>query len=268
MKDFNPASSFGYAVSRRYDEHLRGDEAETVAFLARMADGRDALEFAIGTGRVALPLSRTGVRVDGIELSLDMVDRMREKPDGSDLQVIIGDMSRATTGRTYGLVYLVYNTIGNLLTQDDQVQCFKNAARHLTDDGVFVLECRIPTALARPGHQFVDVEEVELEHVTLGVSQYDAVSQILDCNHVTIGVDGVILSPIRLRLAHPPEFDLMAGIAGLQLRERWGGWRCEPFTASSWRHVSVYERVRCGDAINPHGSKTISRATDLAADAS
>ena len=129
MKDFNPASSFGYAVSRRYDEHLRGDEAETVAFLSRMADGRGALEFAIGTGRVALPLSRTGVRVDGIELSLDMVDRMREKPDGSDLQVIIGDMSRATTGRTYGLVYLVYNTIGNLLTQDDQVQCFKNAAR-------------------------------------------------------------------------------------------------------------------------------------------
>jgi SAM-dependent methyltransferase len=241
MQGFNPATSFGHDVSYRYDSHPRGDEAETVAFLSRMAGGRDTLEFAIGTGRVALPLSRTGVRVDGIELSQDMVDRLREKPDGSCLDVRIGDMSRVTTGRAYGLVYLVYNTIGNLLTQDEQVQCFENAARHLADDGVFVLECRIPKAPARLGHQFIDVEAIELEHVTLGVSRYDPVSQILDCNHVTIGADGLTLSPIRLRLAHPPEFDLMARIAGLRLRERWGGWNCEPYTASSWRHVSVYE---------------------------
>jgi SAM-dependent methyltransferase len=181
------------------------------------------------------------VRVDGIELSQDMVDRLREKPGGGAVEVTVGDMSRVTTGRTYGLVYLVYNTIGNLLTQDDQVRCFENAARHLTDDGVFVLECRIPTAPAQPGHQFVDVEEIELDHVGLGVCRYDPVSQILDENHVVIGADGVLLSPIRLRLAYPPEFDLMARIAGLRLRDRWGGWNGEPFTASSWRHISVYE---------------------------
>ncbi len=134
----------------RYDTHTRGDEDETVAFLARQAGGRDALEFAVGTGRIALPLTRAGVRVDGIELSQDMVDRMREKPGGNAIEVIIGDMSRVTAGHRYGLVYLVYNTIGNLLTQDEQVICFQNAARHLDPGGVFVLECRVPTAPSLP----------------------------------------------------------------------------------------------------------------------
>jgi SAM-dependent methyltransferase len=242
MDGFDPRTSFGLDVSKRYDvEDARGDEEETVAFLARIAGRRDALELAVGTGRIALPLGRAGVRVDGIELSQDMVDRLREKPGGTDLEVTIGDMSSVTTGRTYGLVYLVFNTIGNLLTQDDQVRCFQNAARHLADDGVFVLECRVPTAPSRPGHQFVDAEEVRVDHVTLGVCQYDPVAQILDVNHVRISAEGIILSPISLRLAHPPEFDLMARIAGLRLRERWGGWNGEAFGAASWRHVSVYE---------------------------
>jgi hypothetical protein len=169
-----------------------------------------------------------------------MVDRMREKPGGTVIDVLTGDMSRVTTGRSYGLVYLVYNTIGNLLTQDDQVRCFQNAARHLGPGGVFVLECRVPAAPARPGHQFVDAECVEAGHVQLGVCRYDPVTQILDNNHVRISADGISLSPIRLRLAHAPEFDLMARIAGLELRERWGGWNGEPYTAASWRHVSVY----------------------------
>ncbi|HEY4028630.1 MAG TPA: class I SAM-dependent methyltransferase [Candidatus Dormibacteraeota bacterium] len=242
MEGFDPLTSFGHEVSKRYDASARGDEDETVAFLARLAGQRDVLELAVGTGRIALPLMRAGVRVDGIELSRDMVDRMREKPGGDEVGVTMGDMSRVTTGRTYGLVYLVYNTIGNLLTQEDQVRCFENAARHLAEHGVFVLECRIPTAPARPGHQFVDVEEIGVDHVALGVSRYDPVTQILDVNHVRIAAGGLILDPIRLRLAHPPEFDLMARIAGLRLRERWGGWNGEPYTASSWRHVSLYER--------------------------
>ena len=242
MKGFDPRTSFGYEVSKRYDtDDARGDEEETVAFLARLAGQRDALELAVGTGRIALPVAEAGVRVDGIELSQDMVDRMREKPGGDQVEVTMGDMSRVTTGRTYGLVYLVFNTIGNLLTQDDQVRCFENAARHLTDDGVFVIECRVPTAPARPGHQFIDVERLEMDHVELGVSRYDPVTQVLDINHVHLGADGLLFSPIRLRLASPPEFDLMARIAGLRLRERWGGWNGEPFTATSWRHISVYE---------------------------
>jgi SAM-dependent methyltransferase len=244
VKGFDPQTSFGYDESKRYDAvDTRGDEEQTVAFLAQLAGQRDSLELAVGTGRIALRLVATGVRVDGIELSQHMVDRMREKPDGANVDVTMGDMSRVTTGRTYGLVYLVYNTIGNLLTQDDQVRCFENAARHLTDDGVFVLECRIPTAPLRPGHQFVDAEQVGVDHVVLDVCQYDPVTQILDKNHVRIGTDGLVLRPISLRLAHPPEFDLMARIAGLRLRERWGGWNGEPYTATSWRHVSVYEQA-------------------------
>ena len=241
MEGFDPRTSFGHEVSQRYDADLRGDESETVAFLARLAGERDALEFAVGTGRIALPLTRAGVRVDGIEQSPHMIERMREKPDGNSPEVTIGDMSRVTTGRTYGLVYLVYNTIGNLLTQDDQVRCFQNGARHLADDGVFVLECRIPAAPARPGHQYVDPERIAADHVVLGVACYDPLTQILDLNHVRISSDGVILAPISLRLAYPPEFDLMARIAGLRLRERWGGWNREPYTAASWRHVSLYE---------------------------
>jgi SAM-dependent methyltransferase len=241
VKGFDPRASFGPEVSSRYDRDGRGDEAETVAFLARLAGQAGALEFAVGTGRVALPLRAAGVRVDGIELSPHMVNRMREKPGGDAITVTMGDMSRVTTGRRYGLVYLVYNTIGNLITQEDQVRCFENAARHLDPGGAFVLECIVPVAPARPYHQFVDAEHVATDSVTLEVCQYDPVTQILDKNHVRIGADGIVLSPVSLRQAYPAEFDLMARIAGLRLRERWGGWNGEPYTASSWRHVSVYE---------------------------
>jgi SAM-dependent methyltransferase len=244
MEGFDPRTSFGDEVSMNYDAlGPRGDEDETVGFLAGLAGGADALEFAVGTGRIALPLAAAGVRVDGIEQSPHMVDRMREKPGGDRIEVTMGDMSRVGTGRRYGLVYLVYNTIGNLLTQDDQVRCFENAARHLTGGGVFVVECRVPTAPARPGRQYIDVERLDADRIGLDVCRYDPVTQVLDENHVRIGADGVALNPIRLRLAYPPEFDLMARIAGLRLRERWGGWNGEPFTAASWRHVSVYARA-------------------------
>ena len=251
MEGFGPRESFGYEVSKRYDSGGgRGDEADTVAFLARLAGQSDALEFAVGTGRIALPLSAAGVRVDGIELSRAMVDRMREKPGGDAIEVTMGDMSRVSTGRSYGLVYLVFNTIGNLITQEDQVRCFQNAARHLAPDGVFVLECRIPDAPGRPHRQFVDAEHIAVDSVVLEVCSYDPVTQLLDKNHVRIGADGITLMPISLRQAYPPEFDLMARIAGLRLRERWGGWNGEPFTAASWRHISVYQRVTAPGAEN------------------
>ena len=242
MKGFDPKTSFRGDIARTYDDGGgRGDEDETVRFLAGLAD--NALEFAVGTGRIALPLRAAGVRVEGIEQSPSMVEQLRAKPGGDAIPVTIGDMSETTTGRTYGLVYLVYNTIGNLITQDGQVRCFENAARHLADGGVFVLECRVPVAPTKPEHQFIDVERLDADCVGLGVSRYDPVTQVLDINHVRIDTSGPSFSPIRLRLAHPPEFDLMARIAGLRLRERFGDWNGEPFTASSWRHISVYERA-------------------------
>jgi SAM-dependent methyltransferase len=242
MEGFDPKTSFGYESSMRYiAREARGDEAATVAFLAGIAGGHDALEFAVGSGRIALPLTQAGVHVEGIEQSQDMVDRMREKPGGESVHAVIGDMARVDMGRKYALVYLVYNTIGNLLTQDDQVRCFENAARHLADDGVFVLECRVPTAPKRSEREFVEAEHIAVDQVTLHVARYDPVTQLLDASHVYITEHGVALGPISLRLAHPPELDLMARIAGLRLRARTGGWEDEPFTAASWRNVSVYE---------------------------
>ena len=244
MEGFDPVDSFGYEESKRYDSlDWRGDEGQTVSFLAQLAAGRDVLELAVGTGRIALPLAAAGVHVDGVELSQHMIDRLREKPGGQTLEVTVGDMCSATTGRTYGLVYLVYNTIGNVLTQDNQVRCFENAARHLDDAGVFVLECSVPSAPLRSGRQFVDAEKIEVDEVVLDVCQYEPVTQVLDESHVHLSAAGIVLRPIHVRLAYPPEFDLMARIAGLRLRERWGGWNGEPFTADSWRHVSVYEKA-------------------------
>lgn len=183
------------------------------------------------------------MRVDGIEVSPDMVERLREKPGGGDVEVVMGDMAAAGTGRTYGLVYLVFNTIGNLLTQDDQVRCFENAARHLDAGGVFVVECLVPGDVARPAGQYVDAEVVGVDHVVLDVCRYDPSTQLLDENHVHISADGIRLGPIRQRLTYPSELDLMARIAGLRLRDRWSGWGGEPFDASSRRHVSVYEKA-------------------------
>jgi hypothetical protein len=180
MKGFDPTTSFGYETSKRYVvSEERGDEEETIAYLANHAGGRDALEFAIGSGRIALPLTRAGVRVDGIEQSRHMIDRLREKPGGDGVQVVLGDMAAVDMQRTYGLVYLVYNTIGNLVTQEEQIRCFENAARHLDDEGVFVLERRVPTAPTRSAHQFVDAERVAADRVTLEVGRYDPVSQLL-----------------------------------------------------------------------------------------
>lgn len=241
MEGFDPATSFGPEVAHDYDDRARGDEVETVEFLAGLAGHGPALEFAIGTGRIALPLAQRGIRVDGIELSPDMVARMREKSGGDAIDVTMGDMARVSAPGTYPLVYLVFNTIFNLLTQDDQVRCFENAAHHLTAGGVFVVEAGMPSAWLQ-GNQFVNVERVANSEVVLDVNRYDPVTQILDETHVTLTNDGVRLGPISCRIVWPSEMDLMAQIAGLRLIQRWGGWKGEPFTATSERHISVYSR--------------------------
>ena len=218
---FDPAASFGPDVAARYDDHPRGDEDAAAAFLADLAQGRPALEFAIGTGRIALPLAAREIPVDGIELSPHMVARLRAKPGGERLDVTIGDMSVATTGRRYGLVYLVFNTIFNLLTADDQVRCFENAARHLTTDGHFVVETALPHAWIAPGTaDYVHAERVGTAAVVLDVARYDPVTQLLEENHVQLAPTGITLQPIVCRLITPGEMDLMARIAGLRLVAR------------------------------------------------
>jgi len=241
MQDFNPATSFGPAVAARYDDNLRGDEQAAVAFLSELARGRRALEFASGTGRIALPLAATGLQVDGIELSPHMAERLRAKSGGDQITVTPGDMSSATTGQRYGLVYLVYNTIFNLLTADDQIRCFENAARHLTPDGFFVVETAMPQAWIAPSQaDYVHAEEVGLQTVSLDVARYDPVTQLLEENHITLTPEGITLSPIVCRLISPGEMDLMARIAGLHLIDRFANWQRTTFDADSRAHVSVY----------------------------
>lgn len=239
---YDPMASFDEAGAA-YEDTLRGDEDVTVAFLERLARGGPALELAIGTGRVALPLAERGVRVDGIDLSEAMVARLRAKPGGDALAVTMGDYADVPVEGAYPLVYLVYNTIFNLLTQDDQVRCFANVAAHLSEDGVFVVEALTPGYLyALRGGQYVDAEAVAVASATLDVGRFDAATQILEETHVVLSADGVRLYPIVTRYAWPSELDLMARLAGLRLRERWGGWEGEPFTATSTRHVSVWGR--------------------------
>lgn len=241
MKGFDPSSSFGPEVAARYVDHLRNDEDAAAAFLAQLAQEQPALEFAIGTGRIALPLMAKGVEVDGIELSPDMVAQLRTKPGGDQLNVTIGDMSVATTNRRYGLVYLVYNTIFNLLTADDQIRCFENAARHLTDDGHFVIEAALPHAWIAPGKpDYVHAEQVGTDAVMLDVARYDPVTQLLEENHVRLTTDGITMTPIVCRLITPSEMDLMARIAGMKLVERYANWQRSTFDIHSLAHISVY----------------------------
>ena len=241
MKDFDPATSFGSTVAAHYDDYKRGDEEDAAAFLAEYAKEDSALEFAIGTGRIAIPLTTKGVQVDGIELSPHMLEQLRAKPEGKNINVIIGDMSRATTNRLYPLVYLVFNTIFNLLTADDQIRCFENAARHLAPNGHFIVETALPHACIPPGKSdYVHTEYVGKETVALDVARYDPVTQLLEENHVRFTTQGITMSPIVCRLITPGEMDLMARIAGMRLIQRFANWQRTAFDIDSKAHVSVY----------------------------
>jgi SAM-dependent methyltransferase len=243
VEHYEPGASFGEDVAMEYDDNTRrGDEAATVDFLEQLARGGPALELAIGTGRIALPLAARGVRVDGIDISPAMVARLRAKPGGEQIVVTIGDFAAVPVAGAYRLIYVVFNTLFNLLTQADQVRCFENVATHLSDDGVFVVEGGVPNFLYRlRDDQYVDAEAIGVSAVRLDVGRYDPVSQRLDESHVVLSSAGVRVNPIVTRYAWPSELDLMARIAGLRLRERWDGWNREPFTSRN-NVVSVYER--------------------------
>ena len=243
MKDYEPVMSFGEDVADFYDDvSQRGNELATVAFLEQLAGDGPALELAIGTGRIALPLAARGIRVDGIDISPAMVDKLRAKPGGDQISVTIGDFADVPVTGTYRLVYVVFNTLFNLLTQDDQVRCFENVAAHLTDDGSFVVEGGSPAFLYRlRDNQYVEAESIEVDAVRLDLLRHDPAKQMLDESHVSLSREGLHLNPVVQRYAWPAELDLMARIAGLRLKERWDGWNREPFTGTG-NVVSVYGR--------------------------
>jgi trans-aconitate methyltransferase len=243
MKGYQPAMSFDEDVARKDVDFRRGDEDAAVAFLAELAGPGPALELGIGTGRIALPLAARGVRVDGIDLSPAMVEQLGAQPGGDQLAVTIGDLADVAVPGTYRLIYVVFNTLFNLLTQGDQVRCFENVAAHLANDGSFVVEAFVPTFLYQlRNHQYVDAEAIKVGEVRLDVLRHDPAAQTVEESHVTLSPAGVRLNPVVQRYAWPSELDLMAQVAGLRRKGRWGGWAGEPFDSSSSVHVSLYGR--------------------------
>ena len=213
-----------------------------VSFLAELADSGTALELGIGTGRIALPLSRRGVRVHGIELSPAMVEQLQAKAGADGIGVTIGDFATTRVDGTFTLAYLVRNTIMNLTTQDEQVQCFQNVAAHLEPGGCFVIEVMIPALRQVPPGETVRAFTVTPTH--LGFEEYvDLVAQISVSHHYWV-VDGQLETfSAPFRYVWPSELDLMARLAGMTLRERWSDWSREPFTSESRSHVSVWEKA-------------------------
>jgi SAM-dependent methyltransferase len=236
---------FGEGIAERYDESAADmfDPAvvnPVIDFLADLAFDGTALELGIGTGRIALPLVQRGIRVHGIDLSEAMVARLRAKPGAAQIEVTIGDFATTTVQGSFSVAYLVFNTIMNLTTQDEQVACFQNVAAHLAPGGCFVIEVSVPDLQRLPPGE--KIRAFTVSDTRLGFDEYDIVSQGLISHHYWV-IDGKleVFSP-PFRYVWPAELDLMARLAGLSLRERWGGWQREPFTGESTSHVSVWQK--------------------------
>jgi SAM-dependent methyltransferase len=246
-----PKVWFDEQVAAGYDEHspemfdpaVLGPTVDFLADLAGragLAGGGSALELGIGTGRVALPLSRRGVRVHGIDLSAPMVERLRAKPGGAAIDVTVGDFATTTVDGTFDLAYLVFNTITNLTTQDEQVACFRNVAAQLEPGGVFVIEVGVPILQRLPPGEVFRTFHHDARH--LGFDEYDVATQLMYSHHYRFGDDGTYERfSVPFRYVWPAELDLMARLAGMRLRERWADWSRAPFTSESRSHVSVWE---------------------------
>ena len=249
MSEYDP-STYGDRVAEVYDQSRRvsRNTETTVEFLAAMAGHGPILELGIGTGRIALPLVQRGFEVHGVDASRAMVDKLRAKPAGDRITLVIDDFSGVPVEGQFSLIFVVFNTFFCLLSQEDQVRCFAEVARHLTEDGAFVPD---PSRFDR--RQRVSAVDVDTDGFQLEVSVHDPVRQEIVSQHVFVADGDVRLYPLQVRYAWPSELDLMARLAGLRLQARlaglrlqarFGGWGREPFTAASQSHVSVYERLR------------------------
>ena len=242
-----PKNYFGEHVAERYDQTSADmfDPAKVepvLDFLAELASDGSALELGIGTGRIALPLAERGIRVHGIDLSEAMVARLRAKPGADQIGVTIGDFATTTVEGRFSVAYLVFNTIMNLTSQDEQVACFQNVAAHLRPGGCFVIEVGTPDLQRLPPGETVRAFTVTSER--LGFDEYDIAAQGLISHHYWIKDGNLEVFAAPFRYVWPAELDLMARLAGMSLRERWSGWKREPFTSDSTQHVSVWEKSR------------------------
>jgi predicted TPR repeat methyltransferase len=236
---------FDEHVAARYDEsseEMFAPEAvdPVVDFLAQLAGSGRALELGIGTGRIALPLTGRGVSVHGIDMSKALIARLRAKPGGENIRVTIGDFAATKVERTLSLAYVVFNTIMNLTTQDAQVECFRNVANHLEPGWCFVVEVQVPALQRLPVGE--TIQPFHVSESRWGFDEIDVATQALTSHHLEIVDERAERLSVPFRYVWPSELDLMARLAGMRLRERWGGWRREPFDSESTMHVSVWEK--------------------------
>ena len=240
MSDYSE-ETYGERVAGVYDLWFPSWDPDAINFLAELALDGKALELGIGTGRFALPLAEKNVEVHGVDAAESMIARLRSKPNADQIVVTKGNLADVPVDGEFQLIYVVFNTIFVLTSQEEQVRCFRNVAAHLTKTGCFVIEAFVPD-MARFGRGRVNwPTTVTTNRVELDVGEHDSVSQRVISQKVVITDGSVRLFPIQIRYAWPSELDLMAQLAGLRLRERFGGWRREPFTSESQKHVSVYE---------------------------
>lgn len=242
MFEFTP-ESFGQLNAEDYDTHFDpGNADQIVEFVKSYQPDGQILEFAIGTGRVALPLAAAGHKVIGIEGSQEMVAKMRAKPGGADVPTTIGDFAHTEMSCQFDFVLLVYNTLFNLNSQDHQVACFKNAAKHLKPGGRFILECFVPDLTGFKDNQRVSTQRVGEDHAWLEAALHDPCAQKLHFQRIRITQRGVQLVPLPMRYAYPPEMDLMGQLASMPLEHRFEDWQKSAFTANSKSHISVYRK--------------------------
>lgn len=235
--------TYGRRIAGIYDEWYGEFDQGMVGVLGELVGGGRALELGIGTGRVALPLQESGVEVHGIDASEEMVARLRAKAGGERIPVTVGSFADVDVEGRFSLVYVVFSTFFALLTQEEQVRCFKNVARRLSDDGAFLIEAFVPDLGRFDRGQTVRARHVTVDEVRLEATQWDPLHQQIMGQHIALSEDGIRLFPVKLRLAWPAELDLMAQLAGLGLWQRWENWERAPFRASSQKHISVYRPV-------------------------
>jgi SAM-dependent methyltransferase len=236
--------TYGESIAGVYDQWYSEYDPTAIQTLAELAHGGKALELGIGTGRIALPLQNIGVAVHGIDASESMVARLHAKPGGENIPVVMGNFADVQVDDQYSLIYVVFNTFYALLTQDEQVRCFQNVAKHLASDGVFVIEAFVPDLKRFTDGQAMRAIRLKEHEVQVDLSLIELEKQIINSQHMLITEQGTRFYPVKIRYVWPTEMDLMARLSQLRLRERWSNWGKSAFEDESGKHISVYEHIK------------------------
>ncbi len=233
--------TYGESIAGVYDQWYSDLDPAAIQLLFELADGGKALELGIGTGRIAIPLLKAGISVQGIDASEAMVARLHAKPGGENIPVSMGNFADVSVDGVFSLIFVVFNTFYSLLTQEEQLRCFQNVARHLSPGGVFAIEAFVPDLKRFSGGQAMRLVRIGDSEVRIDVTEIELDKQLITSQHVQLLENRTHFYPIKIRYVWPSEMDLMARLSGLQLKKRWGDWKKNEFTADSGKHISVYQ---------------------------